>query len=62
MLPTSRLATLPLRRAPLSPLHSSILRRHYASLPINPEWAQMAKKELKGKDPEETLTWRTAEV
>ncbi|RKP12744.1 methylmalonyl-CoA mutase-domain-containing protein [Piptocephalis cylindrospora] len=30
-------------------------------IPLHPKWAEMAKKELKGKDPEETLTWRTSE-
>lgn len=29
--------------------------------PLNPEWAEKAKKELKGVDPEEKLTWRTPE-
>ncbi|GAB5592280.1 hypothetical protein Unana1_07180 [Umbelopsis nana] len=30
-------------------------------LPLHPEWAAMAQKELKGKDPEEKLTWHTPE-
>jgi hypothetical protein len=30
--------------------------------PLHPEWAKLVTKELKGKDPQETLTWRTAEV
>lgn len=30
--------------------------------PINAEWETMAKKVLKGADPAEKLTWRTAEV
>ncbi|XP_064613593.1 methylmalonyl-CoA mutase, mitochondrial-like [Liolophura sinensis] len=29
--------------------------------PLHPEWQKLAKKQLKGKDPEEVLTWRTAE-
>ncbi|OZJ03032.1 Methylmalonyl-CoA mutase, mitochondrial [Bifiguratus adelaidae] len=29
---------------------------------LHPEWAALAKKELKGKDPEEVLTWHTPEV
>lgn len=29
---------------------------------LDPEWAELAKKQLKGADPEEKLTWRTAEV
>ena len=31
-------------------------------VPLDQEWAAMAKKMLKGADPEKTLTWRTAEV
>ena len=31
-------------------------------VPLDEEWAAMAKKMLKGADPEKTLTWRTAEV
>ena len=31
-------------------------------VPLDQEWAAMAKKLLKGADPEKTLTWRTAEV
>lgn len=34
-------------------------KRH--SVPLNPEWAALAKKQLKGIDPEETLTWKTPE-
>jgi hypothetical protein len=30
--------------------------------PLHPEWAAMAQKELKGKDPEEKLMWHTPEV
>ncbi|CAO3686045.1 unnamed protein product [Umbelopsis vinacea] len=30
-------------------------------VPLHPEWAAMATKELKGKDPEEKLTWHTPE-
>ncbi|KAH8550542.1 methylmalonyl-coenzyme A mutase [Umbelopsis sp. PMI_123] len=30
-------------------------------VPLHPEWAAMAQKELKGKDPEEKLTWHTPE-
>ncbi|KAI1309963.1 hypothetical protein EDD11_003943 [Mortierella claussenii] len=32
-----------------------------ARQPLHEHWAKLATKELKGKDPEETLTWRTAE-
>lgn len=28
---------------------------------MHEKWAKMATKELKGKDPKEQLTWRTAE-
>ena len=31
-------------------------------VPLHAEWAAMAQKELKGKDPEEKLTWHTPEV
>ena len=31
-------------------------------VPLDQEWSAMAKKMLKGADPEKTLTWRTAEV
>ena len=31
-------------------------------VPLDKEWADMAKKMLKGADPEKKLTWRTAEV
>ena len=29
---------------------------------LHPEWEKMAKKVLKGSDPAEKLTWKTAEV
>lgn len=31
-------------------------------VPLDEEWAVLAKKMLKGADPEKKLTWRTAEV
>ena len=31
-------------------------------VPLDEEWTALAKKMLKGGDPEKTLTWRTAEV
>ena len=31
-------------------------------IPLDEEWTALAKKMLKGGDPEKTLTWRTAEV
>lgn len=30
-------------------------------VPLDADWAKMATKELKGKDPEKTLAWKTAE-
>ena len=39
-----------------------LLVRWYDRQPLHPEWTELAKKQLKGKDPESTLTWRTAEV
>ena len=45
---------------------SSAVRRENAGspakAPLDPEWAEMAKKQLKGADPEEKLTWQTPEV
>ncbi|XP_062518247.1 methylmalonyl-CoA mutase, mitochondrial-like [Corticium candelabrum] len=38
-----------------------LLVRWYDRQPLHPEWTELAKKQLKGKDPESTLTWRTAE-
>ena len=29
---------------------------------LHPEWNELAKKQLKGADPEEKLTWATPEV
>lgn len=29
--------------------------------PLDPEWAALAKKQLKGKDPEQELLWYTSE-
>ncbi|KAJ2158521.1 hypothetical protein GGF46_003704 [Coemansia sp. RSA 552] len=37
------------------------LRQTHAKVPLDPEWAALAKKECKGKDPEEALTWQTLE-
>ena len=31
-------------------------------LPLDAEWSEMARKQLKGADPAEKLTWRTPEV
>lgn len=30
--------------------------------PLHPEWTELAKKQLKGADPEKKLTWHTPEV
>ncbi len=41
---------------------SPLLLRHASSYkPVDAEWAGMAKKQLKGKDPVKTLAWNTAE-
>ncbi|KAJ1962882.1 hypothetical protein IWQ62_003388 [Dispira parvispora] len=43
---------------------SCLLRRvrcYSTELPLHPDWVPLAQKELKGKDPTETLTWHTAE-
>ena len=32
------------------------------SVPLDQTWAEMARKQLRGADPAEKLTWRTAEV
>ncbi|CAG8577715.1 688_t:CDS:10 [Paraglomus brasilianum] len=42
------------------------IKRTYAAVrkpktPLHPEWKPLVTKELKGKDPEQTLTWHTAE-
>ncbi|KAJ3069686.1 hypothetical protein HK102_006858, partial [Quaeritorhiza haematococci] len=44
----------------------TICRRTYASastykVPLDEDWLKLVKKELKGKDPIQTLTWKTAE-
>ena len=33
-----------------------------SSKPLHPEWTELAKKQLKGADPAEKLTWHTPEV
>ncbi|KAJ3179738.1 hypothetical protein HDU85_004737 [Gaertneriomyces sp. JEL0708] len=51
------------RRVVAAPCLRSCIRRQASTgkVPLHKEWAEMAKKEIKGKDPEETLTWQTAE-
>ncbi|RUP46828.1 hypothetical protein BC936DRAFT_146477 [Jimgerdemannia flammicorona] len=46
--------------------YASVYGRAFATakgpkVPLHPEWAAMASKELKGKDPVKVLTWHTAE-
>lgn len=36
-------------------------RKYYSTGPIGEKWKELASKELKGKNVEETLTWKTAE-
>ncbi|XP_031563694.1 methylmalonyl-CoA mutase, mitochondrial-like [Actinia tenebrosa] len=36
-------------------------RRYLHREPLHPEWREMAKKQLKGADPEKKLTWHTPE-
>lgn len=45
-------------------LCSKILDPAYprTTCPLDNEWAELAKKQLKGRDPEEALTWHTSEV
>ena len=35
--------------------------RAHSSTTLDPEWEKLARKQLKGKDPAETLTWHTLE-
>lgn len=36
--------------------------RWKTDLTVHPEWQELAKKQMKGKDPQEHLMWRTQEV
>lgn len=36
--------------------------RWKTDLTVHPEWQELAKKQMKGKDPQEQLMWRTQEV
>ena len=49
-----------LRLRPGSRLCAGLTRGVVTSQPIDPKWAELSKKELKGKDPEK-LVWHTAE-
>ncbi|KAI9098651.1 methylmalonyl-CoA mutase [Phlyctochytrium arcticum] len=42
-------------------LHSTGPAVAAAKVPLHPEWSELVKKEIKGKDAEETLTWKTSE-
>ncbi|KAI8055523.1 methylmalonyl coenzyme A mutase [Syncephalis plumigaleata] len=58
---TRRIPTLLTR--PLVAGIKTTSRQHKESeaVPLHPEWYELAKKEIKGKDPKEVLTWHTAE-
>ncbi|RKP26982.1 methylmalonyl coenzyme A mutase, isoform CRA_b [Syncephalis pseudoplumigaleata] len=50
------------RRVPVAGIKtSSHQRKAPEAVPLHAGWSEQAKKELKGKDPAETLTWHTAE-
>ncbi|KAK3108801.1 hypothetical protein FSP39_016078 [Pinctada imbricata] len=42
-------------------LLTSVWSKCCYNVPLDPKWSEQAKKELKGKDVEETLVWRTPE-
>ncbi|PVU89123.1 hypothetical protein BB560_006316, partial [Smittium megazygosporum] len=45
-----------------APFHSArSLSKPLETAPLDPEWAELAKKECKGQDPEKILTWKTLE-
>ncbi|XP_067934556.1 methylmalonyl-CoA mutase, mitochondrial-like [Watersipora subatra] len=46
---------------PQLPRYSDGVWRHLSSIPLNTEWEALAKKQLKGADPKEKLTWHTPE-
>lgn len=43
-------------------LNNQLSVRGAHRVPLDRAWAELARKQLKGKDPEETLTWHTPEV
>ena len=52
---------LPVRLSRLARPNPSVTSAHgYATAPLDPTWSEMAKKQMKGKDPS-TLIWNTAE-
>ena len=42
--------------------HFSQCRTVMAAKPLDPEWSDLVKKELKGKRSADSLTWETPEV
>ena len=46
----------------LQALGIAVSQRYVHRQPLHPEWEQLAKKQLKGADPAEKLTWHTPEV
>ena len=36
-------------------------QRKIQKAPLDPKWTELAKKQLKGKDPAQTLMWHTTE-
>ena len=40
--------------------HQAVCQMHRK--PLHPEWAEKAKKEIKGADPSQKLMWNTPEV
>ncbi|RKP11024.1 methylmalonyl-coenzyme A mutase-like protein [Thamnocephalis sphaerospora] len=56
-----RVASLARSTGLRSCLPSAVRFSSTSTVPLDAEWAERAKKELKGKDPAEVLTWHTAE-
>ncbi|XP_020616153.1 methylmalonyl-CoA mutase, mitochondrial-like [Orbicella faveolata] len=48
--------------SPLSSAYQALGQRFVHREPLHPEWTELAKKQLKGADPEKKLTWHTPEV
>lgn len=47
--------------SPLSSVYQVFGQRFVHREPLHPEWTELAKKQLKGADPEQKLTWHTPE-
>lgn len=60
MLTSSRLKSKALF-TPLSAAYQVAGKRFLHREPLHPEWVELAKKQLKGADPEKKLTWHTPE-